>query len=107
MRIAMTVVVTIQDIGEYTPDEIAGMVKELLLVGQADAVATTSDAELSDARTEFISKLQIDMSPLEVVTFPESPEGFANFRQAVLDLGFVLTDEEEVMWQERINPQDE
>ena len=52
-------------------------------------------------------KFALDMSPLEVVTFPESPEGYAAFRQAVLDLGFVLTEEEEKIWDERINPDDE
>lgn len=49
----------------------------------------------------------LDMSPLEVVTFPDTPKGYTYFRQAVLDLGFVLTEEEEKIWDERINPKDD
>lgn len=43
-----------------------------------------------------------DMSPFEVVTFPENAQGFTNMRQAVLDLGFKLNKEEEKRWKARI-----
>lgn len=42
----------------------------------------------------------LDMSPLEVVTFPESPEGVVSLKQAVLDLGFTLSATEEQLWTE-------
>jgi len=45
----------------------------------------------------------LDMSPFEVTRFQESPEGWKLFRQAVLDLGFKLTDEEEEIWNEAVN----
>lgn len=53
------------------------------------------------------ARFMLDMSPFEVLTFPESPKGFADFRQAVLDLGFVLTEEEKKLWDEKINPKDD
>jgi hypothetical protein len=49
----------------------------------------------------------LDMSPFEVTTFIEGAEGFTNFRQAVLDLGFVLTEKEEEIWSKRINRYEE
>ncbi len=49
----------------------------------------------------------LDMSPLEVVTFPESREGWVSFRQAVLDLGLTLTEKEEELWREVIDPKEE
>jgi hypothetical protein len=49
----------------------------------------------------------LDMSPFEVVRFDESAEGWTKFRQAILDLGFVLTDEEEKIWEERIKEDQE
>lgn len=50
---------------------------------------------------------KLDLSPFELITFPESREGWISFRQTVLDLGFVLTEKEEEMWKERIDPKDE
>ena len=49
----------------------------------------------------------IDMSPFEVIRFKESPQGFQEFRQAVLDLGFLLSEEEEEMWQEFTKEEEE
>ncbi len=51
-------------------------------------------------------KFVLDMSPLEVVTFPESREGWVSFRQAVLDLGFTLSEKEEELWREVIDPEE-
>jgi hypothetical protein len=44
----------------------------------------------------------LDMSPFEVITFPQNRIGYAAQRQAILDLGFVLTEEEEQIWKEAI-----
>ncbi len=49
------------------------------------------------------TNFHLDMSPFEVVKFKEGAEGFTQFRQAVLDLGFELTKEEEKIWDERIS----
>jgi hypothetical protein len=45
---------------------------------------------------------ELDMSPLEYVSFEESQEGWAEFRQAVLDLGFELSEKELKIWSNRI-----
>lgn len=42
------------------------------------------------------------MSPFEVVRFEESVQGFRDLKQAILDLNFVLMDEENKMWEEWI-----
>lgn len=48
------------------------------------------------------ASFRLDMSPFEVVDFPESEQGFRDMKQAILDLDFVLTDEEDQMWEEWI-----
>jgi hypothetical protein len=49
-----------------------------------------------------ICNFVLDMSPLEYVSFEESQEGWAEFRQAVLDLGFKLSEKELKIWSDRI-----
>lgn len=79
-----------KDINSLTPD------------GLADFLSVT-EWENPTIHGEFV----LDMSPLEVVTFPESREGWVSFRQAVLDLGFTLTEKEEELWREVIDPEEE
>ena len=43
---------------------------------------------------------RLDMSPFEIVRFDESEQGFRDLKQAILDLDFVLTDEEDKMWED-------
>lgn len=40
----------------------------------------------------------LDMSPFEVICYPESHQGFKQFREDILDLGFELTEIEEEHW---------
>jgi hypothetical protein len=46
------------------------------------------------------ANFRLDMSPFEVVRFDESETGFRELKQAIIDLGFVLTEEEDQMWEE-------
>jgi len=45
----------------------------------------------------------LDLSPYTVERFDEDSEGAIQMRKRVLELGFVLSDEEEKIWQEWIN----
>jgi hypothetical protein len=46
------------------------------------------------------ANFRLDMSPFEVVRFKEGEEGFRQLKQAIVDLGFVLSEEEEKLWDE-------
>lgn len=48
----------------------------------------------------------IDMSPYKVERFPRNPEGMMALRQRVLDLGFVLTEEEEAEWRDWVRTEE-
>lgn len=51
--------------------------------------------------------MEVDLRPFEVVEFEESAEGFRAMREAVVDLGFRLTDEEEAQWAKYLERFDE
>lgn len=73
-------------------------------------LATIMSSTVGHRKTNFDSPIlyaqyKLDMSPFEVITFPESKKGFEDFRQAVLDLGFSLSEKEEQLWKEYITQQ--
>lgn len=49
-----------------------------------------------------VAYFRLDMSPFEVIRFEESEQGFRDLKQAIIDLNFVLTDEENKMWEDWI-----
>jgi hypothetical protein len=46
---------------------------------------------------------ELDLSPYTVERFDENSKGAIRMRKRILELGFVLSDEEEKFWQEWIN----
>lgn len=44
----------------------------------------------------------IDLSPFEVIEFPETLKGTEDFRQAMIDLGFQLSQQDETAWKNYI-----
>lgn len=49
----------------------------------------------------------LDMSPLELVSLRGTFDSYRNFHQQILDLGFVLSDEEEEIWEEKFRSYEE
>lgn len=58
---------------------------------------------VSDDRTLHLGRFDLDLSPYAVERFTEDSEGAIKMRERILDLGFVLSDEEEKVWQEWID----
>ena len=42
------------------------------------------------------------MSPFEVIELEQSKEGIISLKKAILDLGFILSDQEHQLWDEYI-----
>lgn len=76
-----------QDINQWPIEKI---IKEFIAVKNDDYV-------------QFV----LDMSPFEVIHFPETQQGWKDYRQTVIDLGFALSSKEEKMWSAKINNEDE
>lgn len=57
---------------------------------------------ITTKRSRF-SRYVLDLSPYEIVDFEEDSEGAIEFRKRILELGFILSDEEEKFWDEWIN----
>lgn len=53
-----------------------------------------------EMRPDEYSNFEFDMSPWTVTRFEESAEGIRELKQAILDLGFVLTEREDELWDE-------
>ena len=60
------------------------------------------DEILADGR-RGMDRYVLDLSPYTVEQFSENSDGAIKMRQRILELGFVLSDEEEKIWQEWIN----
>lgn len=65
--------------------------------------STVANRKINFDNQIIYAQYELDMSPFEVITFPESKQGFKNFHQAILDLGFSLSEKEEQIWEEYIN----
>jgi hypothetical protein len=54
----------------------------------------------------MITNLIIDMNPWIIKSFDKDKEGLGEFKKELLELGFLLTPEEEQIWSEEINNKD-
>ncbi len=53
-----------------------------------------------EKRSMYGTFFKVDTSPWTFTRYPKTKEGIIEFRKKVLELGFVLTDEEKTMWDE-------
>ncbi len=91
----------------------AGRIKEIYVHGwQADDGPITKIEDIKNSNelysylktehesADYYSQCRIDMSPFEVIEFESSKEGFISLKKAILDLGFILSDQEHRLWDE-------
>lgn len=58
-------------------------------------------SELVEVDHDFVD-FKLDMSPFNLVTFAQGHRGYVLMKQAILELGFVLSAEEEQIWQQTL-----
>lgn len=99
----------------------AGRIKEIFVYGwQADDGPITKIEDIKNSNELYsylesrherkdgtqlpdcYANFRIDMSPFEVIEFEQSKEGIISLKKAILDLGFILSDQEHQLWDEYI-----